>query len=68
MLLGEQSYRGNPFQKHMPLPLEVSHFNRWLMLFNETIEENFKGEKAEEAKARAQNIAAVFQYRLNLIS
>lgn len=68
MLLGDRSYSGNPFQKHVPLPLKAIHFDRWLLLFNKTIDENFTGEKAEEVKARAQNIAAVFQYRLNLTS
>jgi hemoglobin len=66
MLLGDRSYAGNPFQKHVALPLTVLHFSRWLELFNQTIDENFAGAKAEEAKSRAQNIAAVFQYRLNL--
>jgi hemoglobin len=67
MLLGDRSYTGNPFQKHVPLPLKVKHFDRWLSLFTATIDENFSGEKAEEVKSRAKNIAAVFQYRLNLV-
>jgi len=66
MLLGDRSYSGNPFQKHAPLNLQTNHFDRWLVLFIETVDENFIGEKAEEVKSRAQNIASVFQYRLNL--
>lgn len=68
MLLGDRSYAGNPFQKHAPLNLQITHFDRWLTLFIQTVDENFVGEKAEEIKSRAQNIASVFQYRLNLIS
>lgn len=68
VLLGDRSYTGNPFQKHVPLPLTAPHFSRWLTLFNQTVAENFSGEKAEEAIARAQHIAAVFQYRLKLLS
>src|SRR5688572_3677735 len=45
MLLGEQTYRGNPLQKHLPLPIESTHFSRWLELFTQTIDENFQGEK-----------------------
>lgn len=67
MLLGDRSYSGNPFQKHMPLHLQTDHFERWLALFTQTVDENFIGDKAEEVKSRAQSIASVFQYRLNLI-
>lgn len=66
MLLGEQSYRGNPLQKHLPLNIKTEHFSQWLFLFNETITENFEGEKADEVRVRAQNIAGVFQYKMNL--
>ncbi len=66
MLLGDRSYTGNPFEKHVTLPLSSTHFSRWLELFNETVDENFSGANAQEVKARAQTIAAVFQYRLNL--
>ncbi len=64
MLLGDFSYQGNPFLKHIPLPIEKLHFDRWLHLFDETIHENFIGEKAEEAKKRAGSIAAMFQHKL----
>ena len=67
MLLGEQTYRGNPLQKHLPLPVEPAHFNRWLVLFNQTIDENFEGEKAAEVKLRAQSIATIFQLKMGLI-
>lgn len=64
MLLGEQSYQGNPFQKHLALSLDATHFDRWLKLFNQTVDENFAGSKAEETKSRAQSIAGVWQYKL----
>lgn len=66
MLLGDQSYKGNPLQKHLPLPIEKSHFGRWLELFRETVNERFEGEYAEEIKMRAQAIAGVFQTRMGL--
>jgi hemoglobin len=66
MLLGEQSYQGNPFQKHMSLPLEGKHFDRWLELFFLTVDETFIGDKAIEVKDRAQSIARVWQYKLNI--
>jgi len=67
MLLGDQTYRGNPFQKHVSLPIRSKHFDQWLKLFTETVNENFTGEKAEEVKSRAQGIAGIFQLRMGLI-
>ena len=67
MMLGEQSYRGNPFQKHIHLPIAAEHFDRWLSLFISTVDEIFSGEKAEEIKQRASSIATLFQHRLNLL-
>lgn len=68
MLLGDQSYQGNPFQKHIHLAINSTHFNRWLGLFSATIDENFAGMKADETKSRAQSIAGVFQHKLGLLS
>lgn len=67
MLLGDQSYRGNPLQKHLPLAIQPPHFERWLMHFKGTVDELFSGEKAEEVKARAMSIAGIFQVKMGLI-
>lgn len=67
MMLGEQSYQGNPFQKHVNLMIDAEHFSAWEKLFCETVDETFSGEKANEIKSRAQNISKVFQYKMNLI-
>ena len=32
-------YSGNPMQKHIPLPIDADHFDRWLELFAETAAE-----------------------------
>ncbi|NOS55251.1 MAG: group III truncated hemoglobin, partial [Cyclobacteriaceae bacterium] len=68
MLLGDQSYQGNPFQKHIHLPIDSSHFNQWLALFTVTVDENFAGVKSEEVKNRARSIAGVFQHRMGLLA
>ena len=67
MMLGDQSYQGNPFQKHINLPIGREHFSEWLHLFIQTVDENFAGEKSEEIKTRAQNIAILFQHKLGLL-
>lgn len=68
MMLGEQSYRGNPFEKHLRLPIGQEHFSKWIELFSKTVDELFEGDKAEEIKARARSIAQVFQHKMNLIN
>jgi hemoglobin len=66
LILGDQTYRGNPLQKHVPLPIKNQHFDRWLLLFKETVDEHFDGQKAEEVKMRAESIASIFQHKLGL--
>lgn len=65
-LLGTGDYTGRPFPPHTQLPINKNHFERWLVLFIETIDENFTGEIAETAKEKAKNIATVFQHKLGL--
>lgn len=64
VLFFQKEYRGNPFAKHLGLPVHDDHFKRWVYLFQQTIDENFSGAKAEETKGRAESIAAVFRVRL----
>jgi hemoglobin len=66
MLLGETTYRGNPLQKHLALPIESKHFAQWLTLFEQTLDEHFSGEKAEETRMRARAIAGIFQHKMGL--
>jgi hemoglobin len=66
LLLGTASYKGQPFDKHVPLPIKTEHFDRWVSLFMETVDTHFQGKTAEEAKIKAKNIAILFQYKLKL--
>ena len=65
VLLSEHTYHGAPFPPHAKLPVDERHFDRWLELFYLTIEENFEGAKAEEAKWRASKMAEMFQYKIS---
>jgi hemoglobin len=67
MLLGAGTYSGAPFPKHAVLPVQREHFARWLALFVETVDANFTGPKAEEAKGRAASIADTFAQRMGLL-
>jgi hemoglobin len=68
VLLGEHSFTGNPMQKHIQISkltnMSNLEFSEWLKLFNETTNELFIGEKAEEAKTRAENIARLMLYNI----
>lgn len=64
VLLDEHTYEGSPFTPHAKMPLDEKHFGRWIELFYQTIEENFSGEKAEEAKWRADKMATMFQHKI----
>ncbi len=64
LLLDGDNYRGNPFQKHIPLPVSPAHFQNWIKLFIQTVDELFTGNKAEMAKTKARTIAQIFEIRL----
>lgn len=65
ILLGEIGYEGRPAQKHKDMPLTHFHFEVWLELFNQTIDENFEGEIALLAKERALGIAKVIEHKIH---
>lgn len=67
ILLENHSYFGSPFPPHTKLDIGARHFERWLKLFEQTIDENFKGKKADEAKSRAQKMAQIFRHKLDAI-
>ena len=67
ILLGDMSYNGSPMSKHLGLAIRGEHFTRWLKLFVETVDAEFEGAIAEEAKNRAQNIANLFQHKMGLL-
>jgi hemoglobin len=64
VLLEEHTYYGAPFIPHANLPVSKNHFDRWLSLFYETLDELFEGEKAEEARWRATKMAEMFQLKI----
>ena len=60
ILFHQVGYKGNPAASHFGLPVDKTHFDRWVELFKMTIDKNFKGPKAEDAKQRVDIMAAVF--------
>lgn len=64
VLLDNHTYYGSPFVPHAGLPVDGSHFERWIELFQATVDENFDGQKAEEAKWRASQMAKMFRMKI----
>ncbi|AMN44972.1 group III truncated hemoglobin [Rhodoplanes sp. Z2-YC6860] len=50
-------YHGSPMAKHMPLPIDAGHFDRWLALFEETAREICPPEAQAHFIERARRIA-----------
>ena len=50
-------YHGTPMAKHLPLPVDGGHFDRWLALFEETAREICPGEAEAHFVERARRIA-----------
>ena len=68
LLLDASSYSKNAMEVHYTLnrkiPLEEKHFQRWLQLFFETVNELFIGNIAAMAKTKAKSIAGLMQYKM----
>jgi len=60
VLLNVQAYKGNPFSKHAALPVEAEHFEHWVKLFSEVMDEHFEGVRATDAKERAHKMGLLF--------
>ncbi|UOE48834.1 group III truncated hemoglobin [Mucilaginibacter sp. SMC90] len=64
VLFGTPGYTENPFAKYDQFIITARHLERWLKLFQITVDTHFKGSKAEEAKVSAGKMAIVFQNKL----
>jgi hemoglobin len=57
ILIDKPGYSNNMMTAHSKLSLSENDFQRWLELFHQTINEQFKGEKANLAIERSKLIA-----------
>ncbi len=67
ILLEVHTYSGSPFPPHAQLPVGKTHFERWMALFTATVDANFKGLVADEAKLRAEKMAELFHYKIEYL-
>lgn len=56
-LLGVARYKGNPFMAHAKLPIEASHFDVWLALFEQAVGEHLPPELAAPALGKARQMS-----------
>ena len=61
VLLTTGRYKGDPMMKHLQLPLDPEHFERWLALFAETAHEVLPPDHAATVIAKSHRIAQNFQ-------
>lgn len=64
ILLNEPGYSGQPFEKHRDMPIEQAHFDRWVGLFKQIVDNLFEGPVANEAKYRAELMGHLFLAKL----
>lgn len=64
-LFGVKEYMGNPFARHALLPIDGPHFEQWIKLFYETVDEHFAGAIADKAKTKAMIMAHTFYKRIH---
>lgn len=70
LLLGKVSYKGQPMAVHFPInekvAMEQLHFEHWLSVWTETVEELFAGETASLAIYKATNISQLMAYKMEM--
>jgi hemoglobin len=62
VILMSGRYHGQPMQKHLPLPLDSRHFDRWLELFAQTASEVCPPAAAAHFLERARRIAQSLEF------
>jgi hemoglobin len=72
MLFQRPVYNGSPMHVHLQMnskePMLPEHFARWLILWEQSVDQLFYGEKAEMAKSRAQMVAKSFSLGIATVS
>lgn len=72
ILLDNPVYKKNAMEIHYGInklvPLQKIYFDRWLLLFNNNVDEMFEGKIASLAKTRAASIAAVMQFKMEEVN
>lgn len=68
VVFGLAKYKGNVMAVHQQIhdksAFKKEHFDRWVLLFQQTVDELYTGNNAELVKQRAASVATVMQIKL----
>jgi len=68
VLFGAEGYRGQAVGKHIEIDQKIQllpeHFERWILLWNNTVDSLFFGEKAEQIKAKALTMLQLIKFKV----
>jgi len=68
IVFGKAKYKGNVFEVHHHIhqlsAFKEEHFARWVILFQQTVNELYSGNNAELVKQRAESIATIMRIKL----
>ncbi len=69
VLFSNASYKGNPIATHIELDKKESlheiHFATWLQIWFATIDENFEGNIANDAKKKAEQMKLLMMFKID---
>jgi hemoglobin len=69
VVFNTRGYRKNVMEVHRHIhelsPIRKEHLDRWVRIFTGTIDELFRGDKAELMKQRAASVATLMDIKLN---
>ena len=70
LLFADVKFNGNPMGAHFPInekmAMEKHHFETWLSLWKSTVDQLFSGKIAKSAKSKAENIASLMSYKMEM--
>lgn len=61
----EMHYYGNPVPVHFSMNLSKDHFDAWLIIWCQTVDQLFEGKRAENAKLRGKTMGAAFLEKID---
>jgi hemoglobin len=64
ILLDKPGFKGNIYDSHVNRNIKTAHFEHWVELFIETVNDNFKGENAIKAVEKAKELSILFSWKL----
>jgi hemoglobin len=65
VLLRRPDYYGNPVPMHFNMNIDQRHFDQWLVIWTETVDNSFEGIVAERAKLRGLTMGKAFMSKIN---